>query len=396
LFGVPLDDAFMGTLLHGDTLGIRLGFKADEIANNNIAKADWTAVSVSSAVITGLWYEVSRDGATIEAGGRGKMILFILAVLIVVGASGGYILGQLRRDIVQPIETIFDVIRLERLGEAAIVLPDNELGELGRALVYQKAQLAEKNLAMKNMTSQILRETSMIKVLSHDLSTPISIITMSAQLLRDESLPKDVAQTSVRRILAQTQIVNAVLSHVKDMKSLESGKRRLELREMRFGAVMDELAAMFQDRLNSKDLKIEWNQGDRDVSLVADAISLRVSVLSNIISNAIKFSSRGGKIDIRCREVDGLTRIDIRDYGPGMPDEIRENLFSSEYATNRAGTEGESGTGFGMPLVKFYMDLYGGSVEVASKTKDKSPTDHGTTVSIILSSKLNERADAAA
>jgi signal transduction histidine kinase len=122
--------------------------------------------------------------------------------------------------------------------------------------------------------------------------------------------------------------------------------------------------------------------------LVVEPVSFKASVLSNLIQNAIKFTDRGGRIEVRCREVNGKTRVDIRDFGIGIPVEMREHLFSSTSQTNRKGTEGEAGTGFGMSLVKFYITLYGGSIDFTSKTKAESETDYGTTFSIVLNTHI--------
>jgi signal transduction histidine kinase len=125
---------------------------------------------------------------------------------------------------------------------------------------------------------------------------------------------------------------------------------------------------------------------EEKATFVADEISFRVSVISNLITNAIKFSNRGARIEVRCREIDGKTRLEVRDFGPGIPLNIRDQLFSTDHETTHSGTEGESGTGFGMSLVKFYIGLYGGTIDFISKTKEESATDHGTTFVIILDS----------
>jgi signal transduction histidine kinase len=74
--------------------------------------------------------------------------------------------------------------------------------------------------------------------------------------------------------------------------------------------------------------------------------------------------------------------ITIKDSGIGMPDEIRHNVFKKDKQTSRIGTEGEKGTGFGMPLVKNYMEHFGGKIKVESKDIESFPDDHGTTFTI--------------
>ncbi len=166
--------------------------------------------------------------------------------------------------------------------------------------------------------------------------------------------------------------------------TLETGKKKLDMEEIIFGDIIKDLALIFEEKLMDKNIALVWLPDDETTTLVAENISFRMSVLYNLLSNAITFSPRGSRIEIRCREINSQTRIDLRDYGSGIPRELRENLFSTTHQTNRIGTEGESGTGFGMPLVQFYISLYGGSISFVTKTKDESLTDLGTTFTIIL------------
>ena len=76
--------------------------------------------------------------------------------------------------------------------------------------------------------------------------------------------------------------------------------------------------------------------------------------------------------------------VSVTDTGIGIPDTLLKTLFESNAKTSRLGTSGEKGTGFGLPICKSYMDLYGGKIEVTSKTADEFPDDHGTTFTLRL------------
>ena len=100
--------------------------------------------------------------------------------------------------------------------------------------------------------------------------------------------------------------------------------------------------------------------------------------MNNILTNALKFSHPQSKILIRAdRKEDGL-RLSVRDFGIGIPPDLLQDLFDITKATSRAGTGGESGTGFGMPLMKRFINSYGGRIEIHSREKTE---DHGTEVS---------------
>jgi signal transduction histidine kinase len=103
------------------------------------------------------------------------------------------------------------------------------------------------------------------------------------------------------------------------------------------------------------------------VSLDASKIS---QIIGNLVSNAIKFTNPGGWVAVSSKvsPVDGKDQlfIQIQDNGIGIPDDIMPVLFD-KMVGQRSGTDGEKGTGLGMPLVKRFVELHGGTIEVSSK-----------------------------
>jgi signal transduction histidine kinase len=106
------------------------------------------------------------------------------------------------------------------------------------------------------------------------------------------------------------------------------------------------------------------------------------SVLGNLISNSIKFSDPESEIFISAYSKGDKVVFVIRDYGMGMPKEIVSDLFSLAKTTSRPGTQGELGAGYGMPILKMYLDLFDAHVVVLSKTAEESETDKGVCVII--------------
>ncbi len=99
------------------------------------------------------------------------------------------------------------------------------------------------------------------------------------------------------------------------------------------------------------------------------------------MTNAIKFSPRGSTIKITTKQdVEGQIKVYISDPGVGMSTELVDDLFDLSKPTSRDGTEGERGTGFGMPLVKKFMQKYGGEISINSKPIEDFPNDHGTEI----------------
>jgi signal transduction histidine kinase len=123
---------------------------------------------------------------------------------------------------------------------------------------------------------------------------------------------------------------------------------------------------------------------DQTVAALAEPKVIGNHVLNNLLSNAIKFSYPDSTIEVNVDNRESEVVISVTDHGVGIPQDLIKRLFDPFSRTTRRGTNGEPGTGFGMLTVKSFVDMFGGRIEVSSKTIDDSPTDHGTTVSVIL------------
>ena len=104
--------------------------------------------------------------------------------------------------------------------------------------------------------------------------------------------------------------------------------------------------------------------GTENTKVMTDTSWVKNQIFANIVSNAIKFSPHGGEINISFRLEGDCMKIRIRDYGSGIPKEVKANIFSPNKATTKLGTSGEKGTGLGMPIVKEYVDRLDGKIEI--------------------------------
>ena len=221
----------------------------------------------------------------------------------------------------------------------------------------------------------------LLEVLSHDIRNPLSIVLGQLEVQADsfkekgENLPKWLEKTS--RAAAHME---SILNLVRDIRALDTGKIQLDLVPIKLKDVFHEVKFLFEDKLNAKKQTLEFENKDKDdnLAVLAEKTSLCHQVMNNIVSNAIKFSPLNTKIKIDYMSEGDLVRLEIIDSGMGMPKEYVENIFRSDTKTSRKGTQWETGTGFGMPLAKRYMEAFGGTIKVESKDVKEFPTDAGT------------------
>ena len=155
------------------------------------------------------------------------------------------------------------------------------------------------------------------------------------------------------------------------MQSLQV-KKTMQLEPVSIFESLKIIEQMFDFKLKNKDLTLSYSKHD-DYMAMVDKSSFINSVLANIVSNAIKFSYRGESIMFNLLAEGSSVRIIISNKGPVIPSKKIETLFNFDKPTTSVGTEGEKGTGFGLPIVKKYIELYSGSIKVESDTIEDAP-----------------------
>lgn len=225
----------------------------------------------------------------------------------------------------------------------------------------------------------------LVRVLLHDIGNPISLIKYYTDLKG-----RDPEAFEVKKIKAWDKInfglakVEEIIKfHRQQELNLKRNFRKLDIEAVNLGDAFNEVKEMFEETLENKNLTLE---SDVDDSLIvkAEKVSLVNEVLNNIISNAIKFSFKGGLLTVQAYEELGRVFVKIEDKGQGISEQDLKALMDDTGIVSQVGTMGEQGTGYGLYLVKSYMDLYGGQVLVQSIPKEKDPKNHGTLVTLVF------------
>jgi signal transduction histidine kinase len=243
------------------------------------------------------------------------------------------------------------------------------------------------NTANQKFLEEKHRYLNLLRTITHDIASPLAIIDGNAQLLQWLEGSDPVLLERVEKIRRSIKITSSILKNVSDIDALESGKKDFKLVEVNLYNVFENTYFLYSDKLRNKKITLHHNLDQfRNLQVVAEEISLGCHVFGNLLSNAIKFSEPSGQIEVLLSDRQEEVMISFRDHGIGIPQRLLKKLFHAESQTNRPGTKGEKGTGFGMPIVKSYVEKYGGKIEISSRTPNKGGPHHhsGTEVRIIL------------
>jgi signal transduction histidine kinase len=231
--------------------------------------------------------------------------------------------------------------------------------------------------------AQIAEQKALLRVLCHDLVNPI----FAAHSLLDLklSLGKPVEEPTLKSVLNCCQSALDIVTHVREEHSLVKTNKQFKSETVLVAEAFEEARSTLGERLSKKSLTLTL-EAPEDLQLEVKRVVLVHNILNNLLTNAIKFSHEGSKIEVRARRDDSeeFCVIEVRDYGIGMPPQILKNVFKDAAKTSRKGTGDEAGTGFGMPLVKRYVEKSGGAIAITSVEAGEgiSPREQGTTVKL--------------
>lgn len=221
----------------------------------------------------------------------------------------------------------------------------------------------------------------LVRVLSHDVANTVSGLMYHTEML-EELCQDDVLRNHVHRITKSTGQLDQILRTVRQEEVFHSFKSHHDLQLVEVGAACREAASHYTWELEEKNISvtIEVPPGK---FIRADRSALINQVLSNLLSNSIKFTESGCNIWMTYFEQKNEVGIAVKDEGLGIPPNEVDLIFKGKKLFSNKGTQNEKGTGLGTSLVREYMKLFGGRIEVQSIHRSQNALS-GTTVRLIF------------
>ena len=233
--------------------------------------------------------------------------------------------------------------------------------------LFSRLRISKKELESQNQQLHDLNLTKdkFFGIIAHDIRSPIVALEGVGEQL-EYYLKKGQAHKMEKlamRIDSTAKRLSGLLDNLLNWALLQQGVITAQPKVLPLKSMMEEVIAMFQANAEVKDIQVETNIKE-DMQAYADQGALS-TILRNLVSNAIKFTPIGGKVELSAEAKKEDMLIHVKDSGMGMGKEQMAKLFSLE-KKSRKGTSGEKGTGLGLILVKELVELNKGKVQVAS------------------------------
>lgn len=267
---------------------------------------------------------------------------------------------------------------------ASLPLPDG--GVLWRYVDVTDSIRVERALRERNEALEAADKlmSEFVAHVSYELRTPLNTIIGFSQLLEQGYFGSLTTQQAgyVQGILDSSQVLLALINDILDLAVIEAGQMEIRREEVAIRTLLEEVLRLVREKAHEKNLTIVMDsQGDLP-PIHADKQRLK-QVLFKLLNNAINFSTSGGTISLSARRENGELVLIVADKGVGIPPEEQERIFAR---FERGSSSKGRGSGLGLPLVKKFVELHGGRVELTSTPGE------GTTVSCYLPYRTTEAA----
>jgi signal transduction histidine kinase len=303
---------------------------------------------VLSVLLKGFIYQLESENKILYLINQGLAILFLFyGLFLIKKENSNYQLHILNKN------KVLNQMNIEIKRQA------EEITEKARLLEQQKTELAELN-QLKN---------KLFSVISHDLKTPMYALRNLFRNIHQFNLPAEEVKELIPDVLTDLNYTISLMENLLEWSKSQMHSNHVKAQEVNISRLITDVLQLLRLQAEAKQICLNF-QHVETASVLADKDMIHL-VLRNLISNAIKFTPIGGKIEVGINELPLFIEVYVEDSGIGISKEalqrIKENNF---YTTN--GTASESGTGLGLMLCTEFLAKNGGQMQIESKPGEGS------------------------
>ena len=244
-------------------------------------------------------------------------------------------------------------------------------------------------VALKKAEEASLAKTRFLNNMSHDIRTPMNVILGYAQLMEEELNGKDMPETleHLEKLQQSGNLLLSIINNVLDMARIESGRMELDEHYGRIEDIRQSLFEIFEDEAKRKNITYNSRMNIVHGHVLTDITKVE-EIFVNILSNAMKYTLPGDSVMVNVEELPCdepgymIVRTRVSDTGIGMSEDYQTKIFEAFTREQNTTKSKIAGTGLGMSIVKKYVELLGGTIEVESEL------GKGSTFTVTLKHKI--------
>ena len=277
------------------------------------------------------------------------------------------------------------------IGVVLVLLRKARKAEASAKLAADATQKLNDRLetALKKAEEASLAKTRFLNNMSHDIRTPMNVILGYAQLMEDELKEKELPETKehLEKLQQSGKLLLSIINNVLDMARIESGKMEIDESYSRIEDLRQSVFTVFDAEAKKKKIDFRYSMNVEHEHILTDDTKVK-EIFVNILSNAMKYTPSGGSVLVSLEELPCdepgymIVRTRVSDTGIGMSQDYMTRIFEAFTREQNTTRSKIAGTGLGMSIVKRYVDLLGGTIQVESEI------GKGSTFTVALKHKI--------
>lgn len=235
--------------------------------------------------------------------------------------------------------------------------------------VFQRNRFEDELLLAKKEAEEANRaKDEFLSVVSHELRSPLNAIVGWAKILESGKFNPELLKKGLETIQRNAEIQTHLIEDILDFSRIISGKLRLEVRELNLEEIIEKAIDIVTPAARAKGIRLN-TMVDSTPGVSADADRI-LQVLWNILNNAVKFTPKGGRVQIRTKRINSNIEISISDTGQGISEAFLPYLFERFEQTDKTKTRRHGGLGLGLSITRHIVELHGGTIRAESPGED--------------------------
>lgn len=247
-----------------------------------------------------------------------------------------------------------------------------QLRESSLELLHRVAELEEARRKLEQTHKELERanmlKTEFVSVVSHELRTPLTNVRGYVELLLDGTAGDINAtqQEYLEIVQANCDRLIAIVNDLLDISRIESGNLSLHFQRLVLQDLIHEVTRSLAPQFEEKNIALQLHLAKDDLPILGDRERV-IQILNNLLSNARKYTPRGGRVDVKAYRDNDFVQVDIADTGIGIPAHDQPHIFEKFYRAENSFVEETRGTGLGLAIAKSLVELHRGRIWLESE-----------------------------